>query len=129
MRKWSSTVTTAGQARLLNDLGAHDKVLIEELAWASPIRADAADQGSQMNDRVRMQVVHTCGDLVRIGQVVVGMARGSAPSARSGCPRRETTAPTAFRSLSRRASYSMSNRGCTVTRSIAASFLRVTTPA
>ena len=66
---------TARQARLLHELDAHDRVLVEEAARVLAVGADAADDGGQVDDQVRMAVVERPPDAVRRAQVVLGAAR------------------------------------------------------
>ena len=61
---------------LLHQLGAHDQVLVEKLAWMGAIGTDPTDDGGQVQDCVRPHIAQTCRDLIGPGEIVVGVRRG-----------------------------------------------------
>ncbi len=62
--------------RLLDDLDAHDRVVIEERSRIVPVRSDAANPSGEVNDQIRPLVfVHSC-DVGLLGQVVLGAREG-----------------------------------------------------
>ena len=61
--------------RLLHQFGAHDEVLIKEVAWSRAVRANAADHRCKMDDRLWTRVSEAVRDLDRIGKVVLRMHR------------------------------------------------------
>ncbi len=50
----------------VHELDAHDRVVVEEAAWVIPIGADSSDDGSEMNDNVRLMVVEHMADTTEI---------------------------------------------------------------
>ena len=75
----------AGQARLLHELDAHDRVVVEEAARVLAVGADAADDGGEVDDDVGPAVGEGAVDPVARAQVVVARCgarrRRSAPAA------------------------------------------------
>ena len=66
----------AGEARLLHELDAHDRVLVEEAARVLAVRADPADDGGEVDDEVRPSPSRErTVDAVRRPKVVVATAR------------------------------------------------------
>ena len=66
----------SAQARALHCQRAHHDVLVEEAARRLTVRADASDNGRQMDDDLRREVVEHATDVGFDGQIVVGSARG-----------------------------------------------------
>ena len=94
----------AGEARLLHELDAHDRVLVEEPARVLPVRPDPADHGGEVDDQLRPPVGEGAVDAVLRPEVVVPRARhedlsrrrrpgaGARPPAR-GSRRRRSPSP------------------------------------
>ena len=61
----------ARQARLLHELDAHDRVLVEEPTRVLAVGADAPDDGGEVDDDVRPAIRQRAADPVRGPQVVV----------------------------------------------------------
>ena len=62
--------------RLLDQLEAHDRVVVEEAARMHPVRADAADDGRGVDDAVGPRVGEAARDRAGLAQVDVLRARG-----------------------------------------------------
>ena len=67
--------STPRQPRLLHRQRAHHHVLVEEAAGRLAVRADAADDGRQMDDDVRPDVAEQPRDVGLARQVVLRLAR------------------------------------------------------
>ena len=65
----------AGQPALLDQLDAHDRVVVEELAGGGHVRADPADDGGEVDDDLGRVSASACADRVAVAQVVLGRAR------------------------------------------------------
>ena len=65
----------AGQARLLDQLDAHDRVLVEVAAGIGHVGADAADHRGEVYHHVGTGVREHANDVLAFGEVVLGAPR------------------------------------------------------